>query len=124
MSKVVRDVKVVKDQVATVMIATVNGDSFNVQNFVEMVVFIETTASAGTTPTLDVKVQTYDPGAGNWFDAGIVLTQITGNSTQMKANSLATYGVPIPLGQFCRLVYTIAGTSPTFTVDCTVVLKS
>lgn len=124
MSKVVRDVKVVKDQEAVVMALTVTGESFNVQNFVEMMIFVETTASGGTSPTLDIKVQTYDPGAGNWFDTGVALAQITGNSTQMKANSLATYGVPIPLGQFCRLVYTVAGTSPTFTVDSTIVLKS
>jgi len=122
--KITRDVKVVYDKEAVTMDTTTNGSQFNVQNFVEMLIFVETENSGGTSPTLDIKVQTKDPKQGNWFDAGIALTQITGDSTQMKANTLATYGVLIPLGQFCRLVYTIGGTSPTFDVTATVVLKS
>jgi len=122
--RVVRDVKVVRDQDAATMILTTNGTMFNTQNFIEMSVFIETENSGGTNPTLDITVETYDPVMGNWFDVGMVFTQIVGNTTQHLTNNTLTYGFFMALGQFCRLVYTIAGTSPTFDVTATVVLKS
>lgn len=122
--KLVRDAKVVYDKEAVTMTTTVNGTQFNAQNFKEMLVFVETENSGGTSPTLDIKVQTKDPKQGNWFDTGIALTQITGDTTQFKSNIDGTGYHSIPFGMYCRLVYTLGGTSPTFDVTSTVVLKS
>ena len=121
--RITRDVMVVPDKAAVVMGLTANGTQFNTQNFVEMLVFIETASVTGTSPTLDITVETKDPVTGNWFTI-VTFAQITTATTAMNDNAIATYGFLIPLGQYCRLVYTIGGTTPSFTVTSTIVLKS
>lgn len=122
------DVQVVKDQEAVTMTASVNGTAINCQNFRTAQFFVETENSGGTSPTLDIKVQTYDPTQGNWFDTGITFTQITGDTTQMQNSMIVdttnNLAYEYPLGQFIRIVYAIGGTTPTFDVTFTVVMKS
>lgn len=62
------------------------------------------TAATGTTPTLDVTVQTSRDGS-TWYTAG-TFTQATATGTQRKTFALDRY---------VRLAWTIGGTTPSFT---------
>ena len=67
------------------------------------------TAASGTTPTLDVKLQYTVDGGTNWNDiTGGSFTQLTGTGQQVIS-------VTGPWADACRIVYTIAGTTPSFT---------
>jgi hypothetical protein len=96
---------------AAAITATTNGAQFvlpNGQGNVE--VLIQTSAVTGTTPSLTPKLQVSQDGT-NWFDA-VTGTALTAAGTQRIAcQSLAAYG---------RLVYTVSGTTPSFTVAATV----
>lgn len=62
------------------------------------------TAASGDTPTLDVTVQTSRDGS-TWYTAG-AFTQATGTGTQRKT---------FVLDRYVRVVWTIGGTTPSFT---------
>jgi hypothetical protein len=62
------------------------------------------TAATGTTPTLDVTVQTSRDGS-TWYTAG-TFTQATATGTQRKVFALDRY---------VRVIWTIGGTTPSFT---------
>lgn len=71
------------------------------------------TAASGTgSPTLDVKLQKTIDGGTNWTD-------VTGGSFTQVASGAApiaeTIVVTGPWTDACRIVYTIAGTNPSFT---------
>lgn len=120
--KVVRDALVVTVFNKT-MTESENSDQIAVQNFVEGMFYVKTTNSGGTSPTLDIKIQTKIGGI--WIDKpAISFTQITGDTAEYKDNTLATYGTLLPLGQYVRFVATIAGTSPTFDVELYAIFKS
>lgn len=82
---------------------------------------LDVTAAAGTTPTLDVIVQRYDPASDTWVAIpGAVFTQKTG----IVADELTIYPtmtaaandiVKEHIGDVIRAVATIGGTSPSFT---------
>lgn len=120
--------KVVKDAlIVTVfdktMTVSENSAQIPVQNFVEGIFYVKTTNAGGTSPTLDIKIQTKIGGI--WIDKPAVsFTQITTNSVEYKDNTLATYGVFLPLGQYVRFVATIGGTTPTFDVELYAIFKS
>lgn len=61
-------------------------------------------AASGTTPTLDVTVQTSRNGS-TWYSAG-AFAQVTAAGTQRKTFALDRY---------VRLQWTIGGTTPSFT---------
>lgn len=65
------------------------------------------TAASGTTPTLDLTVETSHDGSTGWAAVGTAYTQATGATTQRKSFS--------PLDRFIRFVWTIGGTTPSFT---------
>lgn len=69
--------------------------------------YLDITAAGGTSPTLDVKVQTKDPVSGAWFDL-VSFTQANAASKERKT-------VTGLLGNKLRVTWTIGGTSPTFT---------
>lgn len=101
---------------------TVSGDTnatpTDTGKYKEAIAFIDVTAATGTTPTLDVKFQTQDPVSLKWFDlTSLTFTQKTVVATEMKTQS----GL---LGSKLRCVYTIAGTTPSFTFSVSLVLKS
>lgn len=70
--------------------------------------FLEVGAVSGTTPTLDVKVQESDTSGGTYTDIpGAAFTQITAaNKSQILDFKRSK--------RFCRLLATIAGTTPSF----------
>lgn len=82
---------------------------------------LDVTAVSGTTPTLDVKLQgspdgvsTAD-GSSRWFDVG------SGAFTQKTATGKSILqSVDITGFQKLRVVYTIAGTTPSFTFQADV----
>lgn len=68
---------------------------------------LNVTAASGTTPTLDVTVQT-SPDATNWTSVG-TFTQKTTTGSQTKT----FFG----LDRYVQVIWTIAGTTPSFTFD-------
>lgn len=95
-----------------------------------IVVMLNVTASDGTNPTLDAKLQIRDRSQNVWMDVpGAVFTQKTGASSAalylaphlVAANNSA---VPIDLtGIDCRMYYTIGGSTPTFTFTTAVITR-
>lgn len=96
--------------------ATNSGAATDVGLFRELVVFLNVTAGSGTTPTLNVKIQTSDDGGTTWYDVPSgAFTQATGVTTQIL--SFTTFGDTV------RCVSTIAGTTPSFTYAVKAVAK-
>lgn len=99
---------------------TVSGNSVEVDasKHKEAIVFLNVTASSGTSPTLDVKFQTQDPISLKWFDVvELNLAQKTTVGSEMKAKANL-------IGSKLRCVYTLGGTTPSFTFSVGLVLKS
>lgn len=113
---------------AETLIASENSEEFSVQNFLTGLFYLKTANAGGTSPTLDVKLQTKMPD-GTWVDVpGITFTQLTTNGAEMintwtvdTTNNLA---YPQPIGKICRFVLAITGTTPTFDVTLAYILKS
>lgn len=100
-----------------------NTTPLQVGDFKEAVVALNVTAASGTTPTLDVKIQTSDDGGSTWYDlvypnttTPVAFAQATGVSKKLISLSGA-------FGDYLSIVYTIGGTSPSFTFAVKVVLK-
>lgn len=63
---------------------------------------------SGTSPTLDVKVQESDTSGGTYADiAGATFTQVTASNKSQVINFKRSK-------RFCKLIGTIAGTTPSF----------
>ncbi len=91
-------------------------DSIDVSSYIELIIFINLIAQSGTTPTLDCKLQ-YSPDGVNWIDSGDTFTQmntVTGLFLK-KASSI--------FGKYVRLVFTLGGTTPSYTISPSVVAK-
>lgn len=100
---------------------TINSDPLDLGNFTEGIVFINSTAHSGTTPTLDCKIQygvKNADGSYSWVDSGDSFTQIT------TTNGLFFKKLSSIFGRYIRLVFTIAGTNPTYTATPVLVAKS
>lgn len=95
---------------------TTSGESgeLNLSYGDEILVFLDVTAVSGTSPTLDVKVQTKGPD-GKWYDIAS-FAQKTGTGNEAKA--ITNYG------EILKVVYTIGGTTPSFTFSVTGVVKT
>lgn len=117
-------------QIATISTAVVTSDAIDVGNFVEAMAVINVSAKTGSTPTLDCKIQyssDYLPPnvsdanpngfAGTWEDSGDTFTQIITTGGYFKKLSAI-------FGKYIRLVYTPGGTTPVFTVNPDLVVKS
>lgn len=85
--------------------ATANGTAFDTSDVDEISATLAVTAAGGTTPTLDVVLQTTADGT-NYYTAG-TFTQKTGTGTEAK--------VFTGLGSLSRWQWTIGGDTPTFT---------
>ena len=98
--------------------ATAGGTSYHVARYTEGVLYVSTEAKSGTTPTLDVKVQT-SPDNSTWYD----LTNAT--ITQFN-DELADRLVEVSnFGKWVRAHYTIGGSgSPQYTVTAKWVFKT
>lgn len=80
----------------------------------EAIVFLDVTAVSGTAPTLDVKIQVADPN-GAYYDLAS-FTQVTAVGRQARQIS--------NFGQKAKIVYTIGGTTPSFTFSVTAISKT
>lgn len=78
--------------------------------------FLNVTAQAGTSPTLDVKIQD-TPDGTIWFDVpGLTFTQVTASTGQQTAQATRA------IGQKLRAVATVGGSAtPTFTFSVSVI---
>lgn len=86
---------------------TANGTPFNTEDAIAISAKLTITAKGGTTPTLDLKLQESVDGT-NWNDVGAFPQQ---NNTGSIAK---TFG-PLTPGSQCRWVWTIGGSTPSFT---------
>lgn len=84
----------------------------------EGVFYLDVTAGSGTTPTLDVDIEEFDPTSGKWFVVAS-FAQASGVTTErILSPSVSGAGAPdaggLP-GQRYRAAYTLGGTTPNFT---------
>lgn len=123
--KVVADADLQKVYTGEVMTSTVTSPAFNSRNYKTIEMYLDVTAGSGTSPTLDVTVerQMFD---GTWIvmSPTIAFTQATGVTAEYKDNLIATYGTPALLGFNIRFKFTIGGTTPSFTVSFSYIMKS
>lgn len=103
--------------------ATFNSDTFRYVDFATNAcnIVIDVTAASGTSQTLTAQLQGFDVATGKWYNIPWAVTaSITGVSTTLLsvgqgltgvANSVINAVLPNTL----RLVYTIGGTTPSFT---------
>jgi hypothetical protein len=90
--------------------ATGNSRSYpELGSFAKAIFLLDVSAASGTTPTLDVKVQGWNPMSEKWHDAVTFTQQTTTTSTVIAPQSanldFETY----------RALWTVGGTSPSFT---------
>lgn len=78
----------------------------------KLAVYLDVTAVAGTTPTLDVKVEAKDPASGKYF-ALASFTQKTAAGSEVVFIGHGS-DTKFPVRTF-RVSYTIGGTTPSFT---------
>jgi hypothetical protein len=92
--------------------ATGNGTGIDVQTMDgDMFLVLDSAAGSGTTPTLDIKVQSSDTSGGTYADiAGATFTQVTTTASQ-QAITISKDEAK----RYIRVVYTVGGTSPSFT---------
>jgi hypothetical protein len=90
--------------------ASGTGTAFNTDAAKSLKAFLTVSAASGTTPTLDVRLETSIDGGTTWRTVGS-LAQINTTGTRN--------GVLGPLGDQCRWAWTIAGTTPSFTFTIT-----
>jgi hypothetical protein len=79
----------------------------------KVAVAVNVSAASGTTPTLDLKVQWSHDGGTSWMDAETAdtFTQITAAKTVVKVFDRKAPNL--------RLVWTVGGTTPSFTFGAT-----
>lgn len=98
---------------------TANGQSSvqDVSSYKEGILVIDITAVTGTTPTLNIAVQTYDFLSGKWVTVpGVTVAQQT---------AVGTVAVAVTnFGEQMRLSYTVGGTTPSFTLSAGFTAKS
>ena len=107
---------------AAAVTSNTNGSAVDVHNFVGtlQVVLNAGNATAGTSPTLDVKLQTSDSNSTNFTDvSGATFTTVTNVANTGGVQTLNL--VSDTLKQYVRAVATIGGTaSPSFPASVTV----
>lgn len=98
--------------------ASANGTGVDTMGYNEVIALLDVGAVAGTTPTLDVKLEESDTSGGTYTAiTGATFAQIT------TANHALSIGIKVGDGirkRFIRAVATIGGTTPSFT--CAVAL--
>ena len=108
---------------------TASGQSgpFQVGDVFELLVFVNVALVSGTTPTLNVFIDTSFDGDSTWTQV-CASTQITAIGQQvfaLGAGVAALNGVAsgIPFGDTIRVRYALGGTTPSFTVAISAVGK-
>lgn len=101
---------------------TANGTSatYDVSRFAEGVVVVNVTAVSGTSPSMDLFIDTYDPINNVWAP----ITKLTG-SPNSPISTVNSYAYPINnYGRTIRLRWQLSGTNPSFTFSAVFVSKS
>lgn len=106
---------------------TFNDTIDNDDDHLGMVLFFNSTAASGTTPTLDIKVQYLDPLTGNAFDllAGAFVQKTTTGSDHLviyPGIAVDANRVNQVLPGDIRINSVIGGTTPSFTYSLTAIL--
>ncbi len=96
--------------------ATGQSASVDLSTYAEALAELNVTAVAGTSPTMTVSFQTSDDGA-DWYDMGTAFAAVTAVS-KPAALKFTNFG------QFVRAVWTIGGTTPSFTFTLKLVAKT
>ncbi len=99
--------------------ATANGTAVDRLNYQSVLALLDVGAVAGTTPTLDCKLQESDTSGGTYTDLSpaVSFTQVTAaNGRQEKSVDLS------PKKRFVRGTCTVGGTGPSFTMSLIFVL--
>lgn len=115
----VRNTRVVTLESAEVISAAWTGTQINVENYTEASVYIQVTAQSGSSPTLDLNVET-SPDNSTWYHHTDV-PQIATVSTTYYAPVVALTNI----GEYLRMQSPLpGGTTPSFTVTIIIVLKN
>ncbi len=96
--------------------ATGQSAGVDLSTYAEALAELNVTAVAGTSPTMTVSFQTSDDGT-DWYGLGDAFAAVTAVA---KPNILRLTNV----GRFVRAVWTITGTTPSFTFTLKLVAKS
>lgn len=83
--------------------------------------YLDITATAGTSQTMDLKIQGRVSGSDAWTDLGS-FTRKAGSSTTLTSPATDELFLPGPLPPELRYVSTLGGTSPSFTYSLKVVI--
>lgn len=75
--------------------------------------FLDVSAASGTTPSLTVTVQGFDPGSGKWQTVAAFPAQ-----TASTATVIAPIAVDPLYYQVLRTSWVVSGTTPSFTFTC------
>lgn len=92
--------------------ATGTGTAFDTEGATSIIGSLNVTAAAGTSPTLDLTLETTADGGTTWYTAAS-FPQQTGTTATPVARVCG------PVGSKCRWKWTIGGTSPSFTFTVT-----
>lgn len=109
-----KDISLVAESTAHTATGQTSGQ--DVSTYGEALLLIDVTAVAGTSPTCQFYVDTYDNQSAKWFQLPVTISSVT-----------AVSQVVVPLtnfGEQIRLRYTLGGTSPSFTFGANVIAKS
>lgn len=96
--------------------ATGQSVAVDLTEYDEAVLLLDVTAASGTSPTLDIKLQTSHDG-DDWYDLGDAFAQQTGVA-KPDALKITNFGSNV------RAVWTIGGTTPSFTFSLQLVGKA
>jgi len=95
--------------------ATGNSADVDVSKWTSAIFYLDVTAASGASPTLDVTIRGYDP-VGNDYYTIVTFTQRVGTGTERIALALL-------LDHTIDALWTIGGTTPSFTFSLNAVLK-
>lgn len=98
------------DVASSAKTASGTGAAFNTDDAFAILATLTVTAASGTSPTLDVRLETTADGGTTWYTVGTFPTQTT---TGSAARVLA------PVGSQARFAWTVGGTTPSFTFGIT-----
>lgn len=90
------------------------GAAFATESAFSALATLTVTAASGTSPTLDVRLETTADDGASWYTAGSFPQQTAATTAPHPARIFA------PLGSQARFAWTIAGTTPSFTFGVTV----
>ena len=89
--------------------ASGNSAQVNIEDFSSLEIFLDITGVTGTTPSLTVKLQSFDTITSQWYDVP------NSSFTAQTAIGLATVSLSNFAGELIRASWAITGTTPSFT---------